>query len=96
MFLNYLLTKNKFMLFIMSIIRKEQSMIKATISNQKQRNTFAKKGVTKIATGKCVSKPSIRGLVLDKYKYIGSGTCVLQQEQNRDNVVLFTKQKEVA
>lgn len=82
----------------MSITRKEQSMIKATISNNTKRNAFAKLGAKKIAGGTCVSKPSIRGLTLDNYKLIGSGTYSLQnnKKQTFDNVIIFNKPKEVA
>lgn len=81
----------------MSIIRKEPSMIKATISNTTKRNTFAKKGGHKIAGSFCQSKPIVRGIVLNKYKLLGSGTCSeMQLNQTKDNVFLFQKEKEVA
>jgi len=86
------------MLLIMSIIRKETSMIKATISNNTKRNAFAQTGVRKMVRGVGVSKPVFRGLVLNNYKIIASGTCHLQNVQNKDNVIFFGKQnqKEVA
>lgn len=84
------------MSFIMSIIRKETSMIKATINNELKRNIFAKSKTKLIARGSCISRPNVRGIVLENYKYIGSGQCVLEKNQTHDNVILFTKQKEVA
>lgn len=73
-------------------------MIKATISNNKtSREAFAKSSATRIARGHCALKTNVRGLVLDNYKLIASGTCSLRQENKlKDNVILFTKQKEVA
>lgn len=82
----------------MSITRKEQSMIKATISNETKRNAFAKLKAKKIAGGFCASKQNIRGLTLDKYKHLGGGTLSLQNNKNQtlENVIIFTKPKEVA
>lgn len=72
-------------------------MIKATISNEPKRNIFAKAGAKKIAGGQCVSKPSVRGLVLSDYKVIASGVCFDKEEkQNLNKIILFNKQKEVA
>jgi len=73
-------------------------MIKATISNNTQRNAFAKAGAHKIAGGKCVSKSTVRGIVLNKYKFIASGTCHLIDTPNKDNVIFLSNknQKEVA
>jgi len=79
----------------MSIIRKEQSMIKATISNETKRNTFAKANAKRVARSKCSLKPVLRGgLVLNNYKLIASGTCTLQKINTMDNVILFTKQQQ--
>lgn len=72
-------------------------MIKATIRNQTKRNAFAKANGHKIAGAICQSRPIVNGIVLDRYKVIGSGTCSeMSIEQKRNNVFLFTKQKEVA
>ena len=85
------------MLFIVSITRKEQRMIKATISNKTQRNAFAKLGAKKIAGGTCTYKQNIRGLTLDKYKHLGGNTCTLQNNKNNlENVIIFSQTKEVA
>ena len=81
----------------MSIIRKETSMIKATIRNQTKRNAFAKANAKKIGSGICQSRPIVGGLVLDSYKLIASGNCSeVPLKQKRSNVILFDKQKEVA
>lgn len=85
------------MSFIMSIIRKEQSMIKATISNTTKRNAFAKAGGRRIARGTCQESPIVRGsIVLKNYKLLGSGTCTEMQLNPKNNVFLFSKEKEVA
>ena len=82
---------------MMSIIRKEPSMIKATISNSTKRNAFAKAGGHRIARGTCQESPIVRGIVLKNYKLLGSGTCTeMQLNQTKDNVFLFQKEKEVA
>ena len=70
-------------------------MIKATISEEKKRISFAKANAKRIARSKCNLKPVLRGgLVLNNYKLIASGTCSLQKINNMDNVILFTKQQE--
>lgn len=74
-------------------------MIKATISNETKRQTFAKANAKRIARSKCDLKPVLRGgLVLSNYKLIASGKCELQKINTIDNVILFTQQqqKEVA
>ena len=75
-------------------------MIKATISNETKRNSFAKANPQRIARSKCALHPVVRGgLVLDNYKIIASGKCELQKINSVDNVILFTtkqQQKEVA
>lgn len=73
-------------------------MIKATISNETKRNTFAKLGTKKIASGACASKPNVRGLTLDKYKSLGSSTCTLQMNKNKnlETMIIFNQPKEVA
>ena len=73
-------------------------MIKATISNTTKRNAFAKLGAKKIVRGNCVLKTNLRGLTLDNYKIIGSGKCTVQNNKNQilDNVIAFSKPKEVA
>ena len=70
-------------------------MIKATISEEKKRISFAKANAQRIARSKCSLKPVLRGgLVLNNYKLIASGTCSLQKINNMDNVILFTKQQQ--
>ena len=73
-------------------------MIKATISNEPKRTTFAKANAKRIARSKCSLHPTLRGVVLNNYKLIASGKCTLQKINTLDNVILFTKQqqKEVA
>ncbi len=72
-------------------------MIKATISNNTKRETFAKAGGKKIASGVCSTKMTVRGLVLNNYKLIASGTCVEQTNTlELNNVIAFKKQREVA
>lgn len=81
----------------MSITRKETSMIKATISNETKREAFAKAGGKKIAGGFCSTQTAVRGLVLNNYKVIASGTCYEQKNSlNLNNVIAFKKQREVA
>ena len=76
----------------MSIIRKEPSMIKATISNSTKRNAFAKAGGHRIARGTCQESPIVRGIVLKNYKLLGSGTCTeMQLNQTKDNVCIEIK-----
>lgn len=85
------------MSFIMSIIRKETSMIKATISKETKRNAFAKANGKKIASGTCNTRTVVRGLVLQNYKIIASGNCAdKMQSYNLNNIIAFNKQKEVA
>ena len=70
-------------------------MIKATISNETKRNAFAKNNAKRIARSQCSLKPVTRGgLILNNYKVIASGTCYLQNVQNKDNVILFAKQQQ--
>lgn len=72
-------------------------MIKATISNTTKREAFAKAGGRKIAGGVCSAKTTVRGLVLNNYKIIASGTCVEQENKfDLNNIIAFNKQKEVA
>ncbi len=72
-------------------------MIKATISNTTKRETFAKAGGKKIAGGTCSTKTAVRGLVLNNYKIIASGTCTEQKNSfDLNNVIAFKKQREVA
>lgn len=81
----------------MSIIRKEISMIKATISNSTKRAAFAKAGGKKIAGGNCSTNATVRGLVLNNYKVIASGLCSDKQKSfDLNNIIAFNKQKEVA
>jgi len=82
----------------MSIIRKEISMIKATISNETKRNSFAKAGGKKIATGNCLTKRTHRGIVLNNYKLIATGVCSDMEKNNfnLNNIIAFRKQREVA
>lgn len=83
----------------MSIIRKEVSMIRATIKNKDtKRNTFAKSGGHKIAGGVCEGLVVHRGIALKSYRrFLGNGTCTeMSLSQMKDNVLLFNKQKEVA
>lgn len=72
-------------------------MIKATISNNTKRDAFAKKGGKKISGGLCSTKQVVRGIVLDNYKILSSGTCS-DKKNNFDlnNIIAFKKQKEVA
>ncbi len=85
------------MSFIMSIIRKEQSMIKKQIN---KREAFAEAGSKRIARSKCSLGTVVRGgLVLDSYKLIASGKCSYQKIGPLNNITLFAnqqKQKEVA
>jgi hypothetical protein len=77
--------------------KKGQSMIKATIKSKTKRSTFAQAGGKKIAGGTCSDRKTIRGLVLNNYKVIASGTCRnYEQNNNLDNVLLFKKSREVA
>lgn len=72
-------------------------MIKATISNE--RDAFAKKGCRKIASSTCSTKKVTRGLIIENYKHIATGFCVdrkITNNMNKDNVIIFEKQKEVA
>jgi len=73
-------------------------MIKATISNTTKREAFAKANARKIASGTCETKAAKRGLVLDTYKLLASGTCLERKVSTNElnNIVLFAKQKEVA
>lgn len=72
-------------------------MIKATISNITKREAFARAGGKKIAGGTCSQKAIVRGLVLNNYKIIASGTCVEQKNRfDLNNVIAFKKQREVA
>lgn len=72
-------------------------MIKATISNITKREAFARTGGKKIAGGTCSQKAIVRGLVLNNYKIIASGTCVEQKNSfDLNNVIAFKKQREVA
>ena len=54
-------------------------MIKATISNETKRDAFAKAGGKKIAGGFCSTQTTVRGLILNNYKVIASGTCYEQK-----------------
>ena len=69
-------------------------MIKATISNEPKRTTFAKANAKRIARSKCTLKPTLRGVVLNDYKVIASGKCTLQKINTLDKVILFTEQQE--
>lgn len=72
-------------------------MIKATINNETKRNAFAKAGGKKIASGICVSKAVVRGLVISNYKTLATGICSDKAiKHDLNNVILFKKQKEVA
>jgi len=70
-------------------------MIKATISKESQRASFAKANASRIARSRCTLKPVLRGgLVLNNYKLIASGKCSLQKINTVDNVIFFTKQQQ--
>ena len=73
-------------------------MIKATISNKTKRDAFASLGAKSIARGECTTNNVIKGLVLDGYEVLASGMCSDLKIKNKelDNVIIFTKQKEVA
>lgn len=72
-------------------------MIKATISNETKRNTFAKAGAKKIATGNCLTKHAHRGVVLNNYKLIATGVCSdMENNIKLNNIIAFRKQREVA
>ena len=72
-------------------------MIKATINNNTKREAFAKKGGKKISGGTCATKQVVRGIVLDNYQIIASGTCSDRKNSfDLNNVIAFKKQKEVA
>lgn len=72
-------------------------MIKATIRNTTKRETFAQAGGKKIAGGTCSTQTVVRGLVLNNYKIIASGTCVEQENKfDLNNIIAFKNQKEVA
>ena len=81
----------------MSTIRKEKYIMIKSTTNETKRNLFAKANPKKIATGVCKSKRTVRGLVLDNYKLLATGTCVDRKINNElNNVIVFNKQKEVA
>ena len=72
-------------------------MIKATISNITKREAFARAGGKKVAGGVCATKTTVRGLILNNYKVIASGTCVEQKNSfDLNNVIAFKKQRDVA
>lgn len=77
--------------------KKGQSMINTTISNETKRNAFAKANAKRIARGNTATKRVIRGLVLDNYKVLATGTCsTIKLNKELNNIVIFNKQKEVA
>ena len=66
-------------------------------TNETKRTVFAKANPKKIATGVCKSKRNVRGLVLDSYKLLATGTCVDKKiNKELNNVIIFNNQKEVA
>jgi hypothetical protein len=66
-------------------------------TNETKRTLFAKANPKKLTTGVCKSKRAVRGLVLDKYKLLATGTCVDKKINNElNNVIIFNNQKEVA
>ena len=66
-------------------------------TNETKRNIFAKANPRKILSGVCKSKRTVRGVVLDNYKLIATGTCYDKKLNNElNNVIIFNKQKEVA
>ena len=73
-------------------------MIKATISEKTKRDAFASLGAERIARGKCTTNKVINGLVLEGYEVLATGMCSDLKIKNKelDNVIIFTKQKEVA
>ena len=72
-------------------------MIKATIKNETKRNAFAKAGGKKIASGVCSDGSILHDLVLDSYKPLATGVCADKVLKNDlSNIILFSKQKEVA
>lgn len=73
-------------------------MIKATISEKTKRDAFASLGAERIARGKCTTNRVINGLVLEGYEVLATGMCSDLKIKNKelDNVIIFTKQKEVA
>jgi len=83
----------------MSIIRKEKiSMIKTTIKNETKRNAFAKLDAKKIAGGVCTTNKVVNNLVLEGYTLLASGVCsdIKIKNNELDNVIVFTKHREVA
>lgn len=77
--------------------KKGKNMINKTISNETKRNTFAKANAKRIARGTTSTKRTIRGLVLDNYKVLATGTCsTIKLNKELNNVLIFNKQREVA
>lgn len=77
--------------------KKGKNMIKATSINETKRNAFAKANAKRIARGTTSTKRTIRGLVLDNYKLLATGTCsTIKLNKELNNVFIFNKQKEVA
>ena len=77
--------------------KKGKNMINTTISNETKRNAFAKANAKRIARGNASTKQTIRGLVLDNYKVLATGTCsTIKLNKELNNVLIFNKQREVA
>ena len=66
-------------------------------TNETKRNLFAKANPKKLASGVCKSKKTVRGLVLENYKHIATGTCFDKKINNElNNIIILNNQKEVA
>ena len=71
-------------------------MIKSN-TNETKRNIFAKANPKKLSSGICKSRKTVRGLVLENYKHLATGTCVDRKINNElNNIIIFNNQKEVA